>query len=447
MDTDGMKRIAESTVRTALGSGAEAAEVSVLRNLEFGVTVRKGRIENLSESGSWRISISVMVEGRKAHVTSTDLSVESIAALAADGVELARVLDRDEYEGLPEPEELGAAKGDLGIYDRESAAVPVPDKIETAMALERAALALDDRIISDGASCSTAVMARAFANSLGFCEAYRRTANTIDISCAARDEASAGHNTGKKQSSWWFSTSISYRGLDPVEKVAARAVERTVRKLGAVKPKTCEVPVVFDPMTARGFLSSIASALSGAGIYKRASFLADMLGETIGPGVLRVIDDPFIEGGQGSRPFDAEGVMPRKKTVIDAGVLKSYLLSSYHARKLGMKTTGNAGGTGNFYLEPGDLSPEEIIGEIENGLYLTSVSGPGANWSTGDYSQGAQGIWIRGGELAEPVGEFTITGTFPGMLKGISAVGSDLERLGSIDSPTFRVDSMTVSGT
>jgi len=293
---------------------------------------------------------------------------------------------------------------------------------------------------------STVIQTRVLANSLGFCESYGRTSSSISVSCAAEDSPQSGENKGKKQSSWWYSSSLSFSGLDPVEKVAERAVERTVRKLGAVKPKTCEVPVVFDDVTSRQLLSYVASAAGGSSIYRKSSFLVDMLEKETGSPLVTVIDDPLMKGRTGSRPFDAEGVMSRTKTVIDAGILKTYLLSSYQARKLGLRTTGNAGGASNLYMRPGTHPPEEIIASVDNGLYLTSMSGPGANWNTGDFSQGAQGIWIRGGRLAEPVSEFTITGTFPRILSGITMVGSDLDWRGSINCPTLRVDSMTISG-
>lgn len=447
MDNDRLKDLAAKSVETALSLGADEAEVSLLKDTEFGVTVRNGEIENLVESGSRRVGIDLFVDGRKAVVTSTDNSEESIRQLIAEGIELARVMDRDEYAGLPDKEELGAAEEDLGSFDETTAAVTAAEKIEMAMKLEQATISLDSRMISDGASCSTVTLTSVLANSLGFCESFDRTSSSISVSCAAEDTPVSGENKGKKQSSWWYSTSISFAGLDPIEKVASRAVERTLRKLGAVKPKSCEVPVVFDDVTSRQLLSYVASAAGGSSIYRKASFLVDMLGKEIGSPLVTIIDDPLMKGRPGSRPFDGEGVRSRVKTVVDAGTLENYLLSSYQARKLGLKTTGNAGGTSNLYMKAGEHSPEEIIAGIENGLYLTSMAGPGANWNNGDFSQGAQGIWIRGGKLAEPVSEFTITGTFAQMLSGIVMVGNDLEWRGSINCPTLRIDSMTVSGT
>jgi len=447
METDRFKDLAARTVETALTRGADSAEVSILTDTEFSVSVRNSEIENLIESGSRRIGIDIFVDGRKAIVTSSDISGESIDQLLAEGVELARVMDRDEFAGLPDKDELGAVADDLEIFDDTASSVTTADKIDMAMKLEQAATAIDSRIISDGASCSTVTLNSILANSLGFCESFERTSSSISVSCAVEDRPSSGENKGKKQSSWWYSTSISIADLDPVEKVAARAVERALRKLGAVKPKTCEVPVVFDDVTARQLLSYVASAAGGSSIYRKSSFLVDRLGEEIGSPLVTVIDDPLMKKRPGSRPFDGEGVRSRPKTIVNAGTLENYLLSSYQARKLGLKTTGNAGGSSNLYMVAGEHSPEDIIADVDNGLYLNSMAGPGANWSTGDFSQGAQGIWIRGGKLAEPVSEFTVTGTFAQMLSGIVMVGSDLEWRGSINCPTLRIDSMTISGT
>ena len=214
MKNERLKDIAAGTVETALSLGADAAEVSLLRDTEFSVTVRNGDIENLIESGSRRIGIDIFVDGRKAVVTSTDISEESIRQIIAEGVELARLMDRDEYAGLPDKEELGAAEGDLGTFDETTAAVTAAEKIEMAMRLEQATVDIDSRMISDGASCSTVTLTSILANSLGFCESFERTSSSISVSCAAEDRPSSGENKGKKQSSWWYSTSISFAGLD-----------------------------------------------------------------------------------------------------------------------------------------------------------------------------------------------------------------------------------------
>jgi PmbA protein len=447
VNADDMKRLAERTVRRALAAGAETSEVTVLERMEFSVEARKGSIEKLIESVSSTIDIEISIDRRKAVVSSSDLSDESIGALIAEGVELARIMDRDEFFSLPDPAELGAATEDLDLFDPESHAVPTERKIALALELERNALAIDRRIIPDGSSFSNGARTIAFANSLGFCEAYRRTSHTLALSCAVEDRPENGENIGKRQSSYWYSTAIRARDLEGIQAIAANAVSRTLRKIGARKPKTCEVPIVFDPETTRDFLGSIASALGGGSIYRKSSFLVDRTGQRIGSPLVTIVDDALMPGKLGSRPFDYEGVRSRRTVPIDGGTLKSYLLSSYQGRKLGFKTTGNAGGISNLYLEPGISTAREILSSVSQGLYLTALSGPGANWMTGDFSQGAQGFWIEDGELSYPVDEFTVAGSFPSMLSGIVMVGNDMDWRSSIAAPTIKIERMTLSGT
>jgi PmbA protein len=442
-----MKRFAERTVRRALDSGAETAEATVFERLEFTAEARKGAVEKLIESVASAIDIELSVDRRKALVSSSDLSEESVSALIADGVELAKVMDRDDFFALPEVSELGAAREELAIFDPDASAIPAESKIALALELERIALRMDSRIIPDGSSFSNSSRTIAFANSMGFCEAYRRTSHMLALSCAVEDKPENGENIGKRQSSHWFSTAICARDLEPLENIAAKAVSRTLRKIGARKPKTCEAPVVFDPEATRDLLDSIAHAVGGGNIYRKSSFLVDRAGAQVGSPLVNIVDDPLMTQKLGSRPFDSEGVRARRNVVFERGILKSFLLGSYQARKLGLKTTGNAGGISNFRFESGSSDPREIIASVSHGLYLTALFGPGANWMTGDFSQGAQGFWIENGELAYPVDEFTIAGSFPAMLSGIVMVGNDVDWRSPIAAPTMKIERMTISGT
>lgn len=442
-----MKRYAERAVRTALGTGAETAEVTVAERVEFSVEARKGAVEKLVEAVSSTVEVELSIGGRKAFVSSSDLSEASVTELVTEAFDLAKVMDRDEYFGLPEPAELGAAQRDLMIFDPEAAAMPTERKIALVLELERKALALDRRIIPDGSSFSNNAQTVAFANSLGFCETYRRTSNTLALSCAVEDRPEQSENTGKKQSSYWYSTAVRARELESVDEIASKAVSRTLRKIGARKPKTCEVSVVFDPETARDLLASVAHAVNGGNIYRKASFLVDKAGTQVGSALVGIVDDPLMPGRLGSRPFDFEGVRTRRNVVFEKGRLATYLLSSYQGRKLGLKTTGNAGGISNLYLEPGATGPREIVASVRQGLYLTALFGPGANWMTGDFSQGAQGFWIEDGELSYPVDEFTIASSFPAMLAGIVMVGNDVDWRSSLAAPTIKIERMTLSGT
>jgi PmbA protein len=447
MTPEQMKELAERTVLAARSHGAETAEASVYDSREIEVGARKGSVENITHSASSSIAVTVSVDKRKASVTSSELCEESILNLVLEAIELARLMNRDEFFDLPDAEELGSADGELDIFDSQLADMETERMIESALLLEKTACSLDGRIISDGATVSYGVYHLAFANSLGFCNAYSKTNASIGISCAAEEESRRGENLGKKQSSYWFSNATSSRDLEPLESVARKAVQRTLRKLGAVKPKTREAPVVFDPVTARRFVSHLSTAVDGGKIYRKSSFLVDMKGKKIGSPLLSVHDDPLLTGKLGTHPFDGEGVRARRNTVIDKGILRSYLMDSYQARKLGGKTTGNSGGPTNFYMMPGSCKPASLIEGVDEGLYLTTLIGPGANTATGDFSQGAQGIWIEKGELAHPVDEFTIAGTFQRMLNGITMVADDIEWNSNIAAPSFMIDGMIISGT
>ncbi len=447
MNQDEMKKLAVWATRSALSQGAETAEVTLSNAREIEVSARKNTIENLNDSSSSSIAVTLSVDSRKATVTSNELVEESISQLISDAIEIARLMSRDEYFGLPNENELGVTDSPLDIFSQEVVDIEADRMIETALRLEKAASGMDKRIISDGAWVSNAVERFVISNSLGFCEGYSKTYSSIGISCAAEEESRRGENIGKKQSSFWYSQSVSPSGLESIDDVARKAVERTLRKLGAARPKTCEVPVIFDPVTARGLLSHLASAVSGRQIYKKASFLVDRMGDEIGSSHVTIYDDPLLRGRIGSRPFDSEGVKSRTNTIFERGRLKTYMMNSYQARKLGDRTTGNAGGASNLYLEPGSATPQELISSVDDGLYLTFLIGPGANTVTGDFSQGAHGIWIENGELTNPVDEFTVTGTFQKMLLGITAVASDIDWNSSIAAPTIKIENLTISGT
>jgi PmbA protein len=447
MNIDEMKHLAESTVHEARSLGADTAEVTVSDSREIEAGARKNRIETLNDSSSSRITVTVSVDHRKSTVTSNELEPGAIRTLLAEAVELCHLMNEDEFFGLPEAAELGYPEEHLVIYDEAITCMQTDSMIESSLELERTACSLDERIITDNASVANGVYREAFSNSLGFCEAFSKTICSIGISCAAKEESRRGENLGKKQSSYWFSAAISLNDLESIEQVARTAVERTIRKLGAVKPKTCKVPVVFDPVTARAFLSHLATAVNGGQIFRKASFLVDMKGERIGSEHVNILDNPLLSGRLGTRPFDLEGVRARRNVVVEKGILVNYLMNSYQARKLEERTTGNAGGATNFFLLPGTSKPASLVESIEEGLYLTSLIGPGANTATGDFSQGGQGIWIEKGRLSYPVDEFTVAGTFQKMLKDITMVADDIDWNKKIASPSFKVARMTISGT
>lgn len=441
--------IAQRAVKQALAAGASDAECTIGEGSEFSASVRLGQLETLKESGSRGAGLRVLFDKRMGASYTSDLSTEGIRLMVKSAIDLAAVTTEDPDAGLPEASELGSLNTDLKLYSPEIEALAGDTKIDVARRAEAAALAYDPRITnSEGGSFDSNIGGRVFANSRGFIGSYRSTYCSISAVPIAVQN-------GAMERDYWYSMSRTFSDLESPEYVGRKAAERAVRRLGAVKVETQKVPVIFEPRMARSLLGDIADAVDGRAIYRNASFLAGKLGEKIAADSFTVIDDGTIPGLFGSQPFDDEGVPTRRTVVIENGVLKSYLLNTYAARKLGLRSTGsasrgitgNAGiGHGNFYLEAGLKSPEQIIAGVSNGIYVTELIGTGVNIVTGDYSRGAAGLWIRNGELAFAVSEVTIAGTLQEMFNNIAEIGNDLEFRGSIAAPTIMIGEMTVAG-
>jgi PmbA protein len=344
---------------------------------------------------------------------------------------------------------LGKIDADLALFSQSVPDLPASTKIDWAKRAEAAAMSADPRIEnSEGGSCDSHVGTTVFANSLGFLGSYRTSSCSISAVPVAKQN-------GSMERDFWFTLARSIDRLETPEHVGRKAAERALRRLGAKKVSTQKVPVVFEPRVARTLLDNIFDAVSGDSVYRGETFMAGKLAQQVAVPRLTVIDDATLPYLFGSSPFDDEGVPSRRTTVIEDGMLKSWLLNSYTARKLGMKTTGNASrgitgnagvGHGNFYVPAGDTSPADIIRSVKSGLYLTELIGFGVNVVTGDYSRGAAGLWIENGELAYPVSEITIASTLQEMLMNIQAIGSDLEFRGALASPTLLIGEMTISG-
>jgi len=444
-----LKDLAADIVKQALAAGASDAECTISEGDEFSANVRMRELETLKEAGSRGVGLRILIGKRTGSAYTSDFSADGIRRMVQSAIELAEVTTEDPHLGLPDPSELGSLQGDLSIYCGDVAQLETPFKIELARQAEAAALDFDPRITnSEGASFDSNLAHTVFANSRGFAGDYRSSSCSLSAVPVAREGESMERD-------YWFSLAHSFAGLEKPADIGRIAAERAVRRLGAVKVATQKVPVVFEPRTARSLLGNIFEAAHGESIYRHASFLAGKLGEKVASEQLTVIDDGTIPGLFGTSPFDDEGVPTRRTVVIEKGVLKSYLLNTYTARKLGMKTTGNAArgitgnagiGHGNLFLEPGSKPPEEILKSIPNGFYVTELMGFGINIVTGDYSRGATGLWIRNGELAFPVSEVTIAGNLLNMLQDIEFIGSDLEFRGATAAPTLCIREMTVGG-
>jgi PmbA protein len=449
LETD-LRELATDVVSRAMRGGATAAECVVREGDEFSTSVRLGQVETLKESGSRAIGVRVFFGQRAASTYSSDFSAADIERMLKSALELAKICSEDPHAGIPEADKLGSLSGDLDLYHEDVYSLPGPERIEYARRAEKAALDVDPRMKnSEGGSFDAATGKKVLANSHGFVGEYRRSYCSVAAVPIAQDE------NGGMQRDYWYAVARSFAKLESPEQVGREAARRTLRRLGARRVKTAQVPVVLDPMVATSMLEHIFEGVNGDSVYRGASFLAGKLGEKIAGSNVTVIDDGTMSGGFGTTPFDGEGIPTRRTVVVEKGILNSYLLNTYTGKKLNLETTGNASrglaGTpgispGNYFLQPGTKTPSQIIGDIKDGLYITEFLGHGANLVTGDYSRGASGMWIVNGELAYPVEEITVAGNLKEIFNNISEIGSDLEFRGSVASPTIRIDGLTVGG-
>ena len=445
-----LSSIASDIVERARALGATEADCYVSSGIESSVTVRKGELERLHEAGSRYISIRVIKDKRTAVCNTSDLTPKALAEMVRTAVELAAISEPDEFAGLPAKEDLALDYGTaLQLYDERIESLTVDEMKDIVLRAEQAAFDFDSRINnSEGAEFGAERGLLVLANSLGFCGSYPYTAASFSVQVMAEDE------DGKKRNDYWFSAERMFHRLESPEEVGRRAAARAVRKIGARKVGTRDVPVVWDPTMASGLASTVAAAASGEALFKRSTFLADSEGDAIASPLLSITSDPTLPARLGSKPFDGEGVRTRRNEIVSGGVFKQFLFDSYYARRTGRRTTGNASragdsigiGAANVILEPGDGDLESIVSGVADGLYLTDLMGFGINQTTGDFSRGAAGMWIENGELTYPVTEINVSGNLKQMLRDIDAVGADTLWRGGVAAPTVRISRMTVSG-
>jgi PmbA protein len=444
-----LEQIAVELVDRAMRGGATAADVLVHEMDEFSTALRLGQIEKLKEAASKVLGLRVLRGVRSASSFSSDFSPAALTRLVERTLAMAQVTSEDPASGLPDAALLGRAEGDLGLYADDVAELSTEERIDYARRAEAAALSADPRIKnSEGAWFEASVGRRAYANSLGFVGSYRSSYCAGSVAPVAE--------AGGMQRDYWYSVARRRSALESPEAVGRKAAERTLRKLGARKMATCQVPVIFDAETAASLVGHVFDAVRGDAIYRSASFLTGKLNQKVACERVTILDDGLRPGGFGTRPFDGEGIPSSVTPVIERGVLGNYLLNSYTARKLNLRTTGNASrgvsgppgvGPKNFYLAPGPHSAEEIRQSVQTGFYVTELIGFGVNTVTGDYSRGAAGQWIENGEFAYPVEEVTIAGNLADMLNHVDMVGSDLEFRSAVASPTLLISGLTVAGT
>jgi len=437
-----------SVLGRATVRGATAADGFLAEERQFSATVRLGEVETVVHSQDQRLSLRVFVGRASAAASTSDLSPESIERVVDEATRLARITAEDPHAGLPDPAELIDRIPDLDLEDTGGGEPSPEDKIALARRAEAAALAVDPRITnSEGAEYGDRRGRYAYATSSGFAGSYATSSFSLSVSPVAAEN-------GQMQRDYWYTVARKRAKLEDPESVGLTAAKRALRRLGARKVKTTEVPVIFDPENAASLVRSIAGAASGPGLYRRASFLVERLGTRIAAPSVTIVDDGLIPGALGSRPFDGEGLPTRRTVLVNEGVLESYLLDTYSARKLGARSTHHAArdgsgvtvGTTNLMLLPGTATPAELIASVDDGFYVTELIGFGVNGVTGDYSRGAAGLWIENGRLAYPVDEVTVAGNLLEMFAAVDGVGNDLVLRDRTASPTLKIARMVVAG-
>lgn len=432
-------------VADATRRGADAADAVLIRSTSLSHAQRLGQIEKLERQESFDLGLRVFRGQKQAIVSSTDFSEAALSELVDRALDMARTVPDDPWGGLADPDQLAAEIPDLDMVDAEEPASEV--LIDMARRCEDAARAVPGITNSDGAEASWGHSQITLAATNGFAGSYARTDCGVGVSVIA------GEGTDM-EAEYDFAHAVYLSDLEDAASVGTRAGERTVARLGARRMPTAQVPVVFDPRVAGGLLGHLSGAINGTSIARGSSFLKDSLNQQIFAEGICIIDDPHRRRGMRSKPFDAEGVANRKRAIIDNGVLTTWLLDLSSARQLGLETTGHAGrgtsgppspGPTNLYLEPGNRSRDDLLGETGTGFYVTSLMGMGVNGVTGDYSRGASGFWIENGEIAFPVTEMTIAGNLKDMYRSLTPA-DDLEFRYGTNSPTVRIEGMTVAG-
>ena len=445
---DMLRDRADTVLRRLLDGGATDAKVVARAGQDLSVRVRLDEVELVEEAGTCSLAVRAFKGKRVATSSTNDLTADGLDRLVSDALELCDLSQEDPFAGLPDPDDLAKAWADLGLHDPACDGVDADDAVRRCQRAEKAARGYDPRINnSEGASFGRTSGGFYMATSGGFRGGYHGSYASLSVSPVASDEG------GKNRTASYWSARRQLAKLESEEAIGIEAARRTIALLGSKRVPTTTAPVVFDPDAARSLLGAFAGCVTGDAIYRRSSYLLDHLGERVASDLVTLVDDPLRIAGPGSRPFDGDGLPSRKNVVVEGGVLKTWLLDTYGARKLGLKSTGSSAsstgsgaGVSNFFLQPGTQSHAEIIRSTKRGLFVTGMMGFGFNAVTGDFSRGAVGYWIEDGALAYPVSEVTISLNFRELFSSIDAVGDDLDLKSGVASPTIRVAQMTIAG-
>ncbi len=418
--------------------GASAAEAGVSSNTGLTVTVRMGDVETIEHTRDNGLGITVYFGQRKGSASTSDLSLEAIRDSVKAACNIARYTTEDDCAGLADAALMAVDPPELDLY--HPWAIDIEGAIDLGKCCEQAARELDPRIVnSEGATLDTHAGTYVYGNSHGFVGGYPSTRHTL--SCAV-----VGQDGDVMQRDYWYTTARDGSKLEAPQAVGKRAAARTLARLGARKISTRQAPVVFQSDIATSLLRHFIGAIRGSSLYRKASFLVDHLGKQVFPDFIHIHENPLLVGGLGSAPFDHEGVATQTRDIVKGGVLQGYVLNSYSARKLGMQTTGNAGGVHNLAIDHGALDLAGLLKEMDTGLLVTELMGHGINMVTGDYSRGAAGFWVEGGEIQYPVEEITIAGNLQNIYRQLLAVGSDEELRGNYRTGSWLIENMTIAG-
>ncbi len=435
---DELTRIIDSVLNQAKEMGASAAEAEVGVGSGLSANVRKGEIDKLEYERDKGLSITVFIDGQKGNSSTSDFSDVAIKESVEAAMSIAKFASRDEHAGLVEAELMATEFPDLDLYHPWS--ISPEAAIELAIECEQAAFDSDKRISnSDGSVVSTYSGLNLYGNTNNFINGWNWSNHTIDCTVIAED-------SNGMQRDGWYSKAHDYNDLQSVKGISQEAARRTVARLDSRKLSTRQAPIIFEAPVASGLFSAMITAISGGSLYRRASFLLDKKGEQIFADHINISEQPFIKKALGSASFDNDGVATRERDIIKDGVLMDYVLSGYSARKLGLQTTGNAGGVHNLVIEPGKSNLDEMVKQMGTGLLITDMIGFGVNQITGDYSRGASGFWVENGELAYPVEEITVAGNLVDMYKNIISIGNDVDPRGNILTGSVMIDTMTIAG-
>lgn len=435
---DRLKSIAEDALAEARQGGASAAEVALSMSSGLSVNVRLGDVETIEHTRDKGLGLTVYFGKKKGSASTTEFGDREVAETVRAACAIARYTSEDDCAGLADSDRMAQSIPDLDLVHPWPLS---PERaIEIGLETENAARGFDPRISnSEGAGVDQHEGAYVYANSHGFVGGYASSRHSV--SCAVIAE-----ENGHMQRDYWYSVARNAGELEDFEIVGKTAARRTVERLGSRKLTTRSVPVIYTADAARGLLGHFVGAIRGSSLYRQASFLLDHLGKQVFPEGFGIREEPHIRRGLGSAPFDNEGVATEPRELVSDGVLQGYVLDSYSARKLGMESTGNAGGVHNLSVDTADISFDELVGEMGTGLVVTELMGMGVNNVTGDYSRGACGFWVENGEFAYPVEEITVAGNLRDMYAGIRRVANDLDTRGNIRTGSLLIERMTIAG-